>query len=87
VPGGELTIDEQNSIDLSLAINDAFMAARCKLEEYVHKLRHDVKTPGPSPHVRVTTIFPTDGYGFLETLDGREVYFGRNRIAEARVEA
>jgi len=87
VPGAELTIDKQNSIDLSLAINEAFTAARCKLEEYVRKLRHDVKTLGPSPDVRVTTIFPTDGYGYLETLDGREVYFGRERFTEARVEA
>lgn len=86
VPGGELTIDKQNSSDLLLALNEAFAAARIKLEEYVHKLRHDVKTPESSPHVRVTTIFPTDGYGFLETLDGREVYFRPNRFTDARVD-
>jgi ribosome-associated translation inhibitor RaiA len=76
VPGGELTIDKQNSADLPRAINKAFAAARTKLEEYVHKLRHDVKIQGRSPDVRVTTIFPPDGYGVLETRDGREVYFG-----------
>ena len=87
VPGGELTIDKQNSTDLMFAIDEAFAAARIKLEEYVHKLRHDLKTPEPSPHVRVTTIFPTDGYGFLETLDGREVYFRRNRFTDSHVQA
>ena len=46
VPGGELTIDKQNSVDLPLAITQAFTAARFKLEEYVHKLRHDVKIQG-----------------------------------------
>src|SRR5271166_5509145 len=85
VPGGELTIDKQNSVDLPLAITQAFTAARFKLEEYVHKLRHDVKIPGRSPDVRVTTIFPPDGYGVLETRDGREVHFRRG-AAEARAE-
>lgn len=85
VPGGELTIDKQNGVNLSSAINEAFGATRTKLEEYVHKLRHDVKTQGPSPHVRVTTIFPTDGYGFLETFDGREVYFRGKRFTDSRV--
>ncbi|HEY6419417.1 MAG TPA: hypothetical protein VIX59_10465 [Candidatus Binataceae bacterium] len=87
VPGGELTIDKQNGVNLSSAINEAFGATRIKLEEYVHKLRHDVKTQGPSPHVRVTTIFPTDGYGFLETFDGREVYFRGNHFTDSRVGA
>lgn len=87
VPGGELTIDRQNSADLLAAVEDAFAAARVKLEEHVHQLRHDVKTSGFAPDVRATTIFPTDGYGILETLDGREVYFGRNQSAEGRVGA
>ena len=84
VPGGEITIDKQNSADLPLAITEAFTAARHKLEEYVHQLRHDVKIQGRSPDVRVTTIFPPDGYGVLETLDGREVYFRPDRSAGAR---
>ena len=82
VPGGELTIDKQNSVDLSSAINEAFAATRIKLEQYVHKLRHDVEPQSFSPDVRVTTIFPPDGYGFLETPDGREVYFRPSRSAE-----
>ncbi len=83
VPGGELTIDKQNSVDVPMAITAAFAAARDKLEEYVHTLRHDVEIQGRSPDVRVTTIFPPDGYGVLETLDGREIYFRRG-AAEAR---
>ena len=85
VPGGELTIDKQNSFDLPLAITQAFTAARAKLEEYVHKVRHDAKIEGRSPDVRVTTIFPPDGYGVLETIDGREIYFRRNSYDNARV--
>jgi ribosome-associated translation inhibitor RaiA len=85
VPGGELTIDKQNNLDLPQAITEAFIAARAKLEEYVHKVRHDVKIEGPSPDVRVTTIFPTNDYGFLETFDGREVHFRRNSYDNASV--
>lgn len=57
VPGGELTIDKQNRADLPLAISQAFTTARERLEEYVHKIRHDVKVEGSSPDLRVTTIF------------------------------
>jgi hypothetical protein len=87
VPGGELTIDKQNTSDLSRAIDESFAATRIKLEEYVHKLRHDVKIQGRAPDVRVTTIFPPDGYGVLETLDGREVYFRPERSAGGRCNA
>jgi|SRR5271155_4517869 len=87
VPGGELTIDKQNSVDLSSAINEAFAATRIKLEQFVHELRHDAETQGVSPDVRVTTIFPPDGYGFLETPDGREVYFRNSRSGDAHIEA
>ncbi len=84
VPGGELTIDKQNSVDLPLAITQAFTVARVKLREYVHNTRHDVKIQGRSPDVRVTTIFPPDGYGVLETLSGREICFRPNRSDGAR---
>ncbi|MGO9450658.1 MAG: HPF/RaiA family ribosome-associated protein [Candidatus Binataceae bacterium] len=87
VPGKEITIDKRNSVDLSSAIDEAFAATRIKLEEYVHKVRHDLKAHEPSPDVRVTTIFKPDGYGFLESLDGREVYFRRSRFTDARVGA
>ena len=72
--GDELTIDKQNAADLSQAIDEAFTAARIKLEEYVGKLRHEAKIQGRSPDVRVSTIFH-DCYGLLETPDGREVNF------------
>jgi ribosome-associated translation inhibitor RaiA len=87
VPGGDLTIDKQNSADLSQAITEAFTAARVKLEEYVHRVRHDEKVQGRAPDVCVTTIFPPDGYGVLETRDGREIYFRRDRCGDSRIEA
>jgi cold shock CspA family protein len=31
---------------------------------------------------RVTQIFPLQGYGFLETPDGREIYFHQHALSE-----
>ena len=89
VPGQLLTIDRQNRASLSSAIDEAFAATQIKLEEYVRQLHHDAATVGRAPDVRVTTIFPPDGYGVLETLDGREVYFRSRdeRAAGARLNA
>jgi hypothetical protein len=89
VPGQVLTIDRQNRTSLSSAIDEAFAATRIKLDEYVHQLHHDVASQGRAPDVRVTTIFPPDGYGVLETLDGREVYFRSRdeRVAGADLNA
>jgi len=30
----------------------------------------------------VVRLFPDDGYGFIETADGQEVYFHRNSVVE-----
>jgi cold shock CspA family protein len=35
------------------------------------------------PHARVARLFPEDGYGFLETPEGTEVYFHRNSVLDA----
>lgn len=88
VPLCDLTIDRQNSADLRSAIDEAFDATRVKLEEYVHQVRRDAKIRGRAPDVRVT-IFPPDGYGLLETLDGREVHFrfSGERVPDARLNA
>ncbi|HYL36484.1 MAG TPA: HPF/RaiA family ribosome-associated protein [Bryobacteraceae bacterium] len=66
--------------DVRLAIRDAFRAARRRLQDYARRQRGDVK-----PHVhalegRVAQVFPDRDYGFLETPDGREVYFHRNAV-------
>jgi cold shock CspA family protein len=31
---------------------------------------------------QVTKLFPKDGYGFLETVGGREVYFHKNSVLD-----
>jgi len=75
--------------DIAVALRDAFDAVRRQLEEYVRRQRGAVKTPETLPHGRVGKLFPEQGYGFLETRDGREIYFHRHSVlhdAFARLE-
>jgi ribosomal subunit interface protein len=80
VPGSELVVDHQADEDLYVAIRDAFDAARRRLEDYVRRQRGDVKSHEEACRARVSRLFPEAGYGFLETPDGREIYFHRNSV-------
>jgi cold shock CspA family protein len=58
---------------------DAFKAARRQLARIAEIRRGDRRRPA-EPRALVSRIFADDGYGFLRTLDGREVYFHRNSV-------
>lgn len=66
--------------DLLVAIRDGFRVARRQLREEARRMRGDVKHHAPPPLATVTTLNAEAGYGFLETADGREVYFHRNSV-------
>lgn len=83
VPGSELVVNRQEDDDLPVAIRNAFDAMRRRLEDYVRQQRGDIKThEAPLQHGRVTKLFPQEGYGFLETNDGREIYFHSHSVLE-----
>jgi cold shock CspA family protein len=91
VPGRELAVkrgqgQQTDSQDLNLMIRDAFDEARRQLEDHARRRRGEIKAHESLPHARVVRVFPEPGYGFLETSDGREVYFHRNSVVEARFE-
>jgi cold shock CspA family protein len=69
---------------LEVAIREAFHAARRRLEDHAREKRADVKTHEPMPQARVTKLFPVDGYGYIETPDGREIYFHANSVLHDR---
>ncbi len=46
--------------------------------------RGAVKALERAPHAWVSKLFPEEGYGFLETPDGREVYFHRRSVLHER---
>lgn len=66
--------------DLRVAVLDAFRAAKRQLQDHVRKLRREVKVPVGPPHGRVVRVFHFEGYGFLSTPAGEEVYFHRNAV-------
>lgn len=80
VPGAELVVDRHADADLYVAIRDAFDAARRRLEDYARRQRGAVKAHEEALRARITKLFPIEGYGFLETPDGREIYFHRHSV-------
>lgn len=88
-PGEELVVNREAGQhteykNLRVAIDDAFNTAVRLLEDYVRRHRLDVKAHAEAtPHARVAKVFPEVDYGFLETPDGREIYFHRNSLLGA----
>jgi cold shock CspA family protein/ribosome-associated translation inhibitor RaiA len=73
--------DERHS-DLTFAINDAFKRARRGLQDRVRRLQGAVKQHNGPPIGTVTRLDASCEFGFLETGDGREVYFHRNSVLD-----
>lgn len=73
--------------DIQLSIRDAFDAGRRKLQDYARRRRGVVKLHEGSPQGRVTRLFPDEGFGFLETADGREIYFHENSVLDSTFDA
>jgi cold shock CspA family protein/ribosome-associated translation inhibitor RaiA len=83
VPGAELVVNHQEDEELPVAIREAFDALRRKLEDYARVQRGTVKVhDAPLLVGRVTKLFPHEAYGFLETADGREIYFHSNSVLD-----
>lgn len=66
--------------DAYVAIRDAFKAARRRLQDHERRFAGEVKAHAPPPHGRVGRLEPIEGYGVIQTSDGREVYFHRNAV-------
>jgi cold shock CspA family protein len=64
---------------LETVLIEAFKAARRQLARIAQERRGERRRPG-EPRALVCRRFPEEGYGFLRTLDGREIYFHRNSV-------
>ncbi len=87
LPGKVVVVDREPHAhvaheDIHVAVRDAFRAARRKLEDRVRLLRREVKLHETPPQGFVSKIFPKDGYGFIGTPDGREIYFHKNSVLD-----
>jgi cold shock CspA family protein len=68
--------------ELRQAIDDAFKAMGRRLQDYARRQRRDVKTHEPPSRAHVSKLVPAEGYGFLETPGGREIYFHQNSVLD-----
>jgi cold shock CspA family protein/ribosome-associated translation inhibitor RaiA len=87
LPGGERVVHRKARPDLMTAVQDAFDAAQRRLHDYAQVQRGTVKQAVGAPRAVVSRLFPFEGYGFLETADGREIYFHRNSVRRADFDA
>ncbi len=85
-PGHELVVERKPgegsmSDALEKVIRYAFDAAKKQLEKLTQKQRENVKQhPQQEVAAIVDRIFHDDGYGFLRTINGREIYFHKNSV-------
>ncbi len=85
VPGGELVVgrdpvERKMHEDAYAAVEDAFDDAERMLHEHARRVRREVKRHDGVSRARVKKLFVEQGYGFLETRDGAEVYFHQNSV-------
>ena len=92
VPHAEIVAQNSHAGDASgdvyVALGEVLDEATRKLEDYVRRARWDVKQHDHTPHARVAKLMVGEGpgtrYGFLETHDGREIYFHENSVLHGR---
>ncbi len=87
VPGREIVVnrdppEDPTHEDLYVAIRDAFDSARRRLQDYVRIRQGHVKAHRVPRPATVLRVYPSQGYGFLQAADGREVYFHRNSLVD-----
>ena len=70
--------------DFDFALNDAFNRAGRQLQDQVRRMRGKVKHHAEAQTGAILRLMPEDGYGFLESADGREIYFHRNSVAAGK---
>lgn len=65
-----------------VAIKDAFDAAVRQIEDAAREVRGQIKAHAEEEHGRVTKFLAEEDCGFIETSDGREIYFHRNAVLD-----
>lgn len=71
---------EDPHMQLRPLIKGTFEAMERQIKKTIERRRYDVKTHEEAPRGTVARVFPEEGYGFIRTGDGREVYFHRRAV-------
>ncbi|MCE5231295.1 cold shock domain-containing protein [bacterium] len=68
-------------LELETVLRQTFDTARRRLQNLVERAHGEVKThPEQQVTALIDKLFPEKDYGFLRTIDGRDVYFHRNAV-------
>ena len=83
VPHQEIVVNHVLNKDVYIAIRDAFNAAKRQVRDTRRQQMGFVKNHQEKSiaHGKITRIFPEEGFGFIETHDGREFYFNKDSVA------
>ena len=85
-PGHNLVVTNTSGLkeaadDLPTTVKNTFKSAQRKLKQLVEKQQGERKShPEQEISGIITKIFSQEGYGFLRSLEGDEIYFHRNSI-------
>jgi cold shock CspA family protein/ribosome-associated translation inhibitor RaiA len=77
----------QQHEDAYVALRDVFRALRRQLQEQTRARQDEPKQPFTQPHGVIERIFPEKSCGFIRADDGREIYFHKNAVLEAPLDA
>ena len=85
VPGGTIVVSHDDGgdpahTDAHVAVRDAFLAARRRLEDWVRRDLHREGKQHETSHGRVAFLDVERAWGYLEAADGHRVYFHRNSV-------
>lgn len=89
LPGGEAVASRDPAAhhaheDVYVSLRDAFRAVQRQVQDYVRERRGKVKAHATPPHGRVSELHPERDFGRIETSDGRDIYFHRNSVVDAK---
>lgn len=86
IPGHTITAEKHRDT-FEEAIHNAFDALALELDKIREKrASHSVDVAAPPERGVVTKLFPAEGYGFIATDDGTEVYFHKNAVRDLEFE-
>jgi ribosomal subunit interface protein len=87
IPSGHEVVVTRNPKDydlhdpLDMIVRDAFDVTERQLRRNVKRQQHDVKVhPRQEASALVAELNEPEGYGFLETVDGRRIYFHQHSV-------
>jgi cold shock CspA family protein len=70
--------------DVTFALNDAFRRADRQLADHASRLKGRPRERDEQPAGKIVRLDPNGEFGFLETDDGREIYFHANSVLDKK---